>query len=218
VTATDEEEQHGERVGARLLSEPFSSRPVGRQRCRGSFAAVVSCPSTQTTASRREEEQIAAEAAFDGIYVMRTSVPGAELKAPDVVRAYKQLKDVERVFRTLKGRLELRPIHHRLEQRVKAHVFLCLLSDYLAWHLREDWKPLLFDDEPPPTQPDPVAKASRSTAAQRKTQTKRTTAGEPCHSARRALDPRPKHDPPAGHRRQLRAAHTTHTHPGPSSS
>jgi Transposase DDE domain len=181
-------------------------------------AAVVSCASTQTTASRSTEEQIAAEAALDGISVMRTSVPGAELKAPDVVRAYKQRKEVERVLCTLKGRLELRPIHHRLEQRVKAHVFLCLLSYYLAWHLREDWKPLLFDDEQPPTQPDPVAKASRSTAAKCKTQTKRTTAGEPCHSAHRALDPRPKHDPPAGHRRQLRAAHTTHTHPGPSSS
>jgi hypothetical protein len=83
----------------------------------------------------------------------------------------------------LKGRLELRPIHHRLEQRVKAHVFLCMLSYYLAWHLRQAWKPLLFDDAQPPTQPDPVAKASRSTAAKRKTQAKRTvTAGEPCHS------------------------------------
>jgi transposase len=81
---------------------------------------------------RRKQEQIAAEAALDGIYVLRTSVPGAELEAPDVVRAYKQLKEVERAFRTLKGRLELRPVHHRLEQRVKAHVFLCMLSYYLA--------------------------------------------------------------------------------------
>ena len=133
-------------------------------------------------ASRRKQEQIAAEAALDGVYVLRTSVPGAELEAPDVVRAYKQLKEVERAFRTFKGRLELRAIHHRLEQRVKTHVFLCMLSYYLAWHLRRAWKPLLFDDEQPPTQPDPVAKASRSTAAKRKTQTKRTTAGEPCHS------------------------------------
>jgi Transposase DDE domain len=125
---------------------------------------------------------MAAEAALDGIYVLRTSVPGAELEAPDVVRAYKQLKEVERAFGTLKGRLELRAIHHRLGQRVKAHVFHWMLSYYLAWHLREAWKPLLFDDEQPPTQPDPVAKASRSTAAKRKTQTKRTTAGEPCHS------------------------------------
>jgi hypothetical protein len=134
---------------------------------------------TATGASRSRSP---AEAALDGVYVLRTSVPGAELKAPDVVRADKQLKEVERAFRTLNGRLELRPTHHQLEQRVKAHVFLCMLSYYLAWHLRQAWKPLLFDDEQPPTQPDPVAKASRSTAAKRKTQTKRTTAGEPCHS------------------------------------
>jgi transposase len=80
----------------------------------------------------RKQEQIAAEAALDGIYALRTSVPEHELAAPEVVRAYKQLKEVERVFRTLKGPLELRPIHHRLEDRVRAHVFLCLLSYYLA--------------------------------------------------------------------------------------
>jgi hypothetical protein len=83
-------------------------------------AAAVSCTSTQTTASRRKQEQIAAEAALGGIYVLRTSVPGAELEAPEVVRAYKQLKEVERAFRTFKARLELRAIHHRLEQRVRA--------------------------------------------------------------------------------------------------
>src|SRR5262249_16940421 len=83
----------------------------------------------------RKQEQTPTEAARDGIYVPRTSVAASELAAPDVVRAYKQLKEVERAFRTLKGPLELRPIHHRLEDRVKAHVFLCLLSYYLAWHL-----------------------------------------------------------------------------------
>lgn len=130
----------------------------------------------------RKQEQIGAEAALDGIYVLRTSVPEGELDAPDVVRAYKQLKEVERAFRTLKGPLELRPIHHRLEDRVKAHVFLCMLAYYLAWHLRQAWKPLLFDDEQPPTQPDPVAKARRSPQAERKAQSKRTTTGERCHS------------------------------------
>jgi transposase len=99
-----------------------------------------------------------------------------------VVRSYKQLKEVERAFRTLKGPLELRPIHHRLEDRVKAHVFLCMIAYYLAWHLRQAWKPLLFDDEQPPQQPDPVAKATRSKAAERKAQTKHTTTGERCHS------------------------------------
>jgi transposase len=131
---------------------------------------------------RRNHEQIEAEAALDGIYVLRTTVPESELQAPDVVRAYKQLKEVERAFRTLKGPLELRPIHHRLEDRVKAHVFLCMLAYYLAWHLRQALKPLLFDDERPPPQPDPVAKATRSSAAQRKARTKRTHSGERCHS------------------------------------
>jgi hypothetical protein len=130
----------------------------------------------------RKQEQIKAEAALDGVYVLRTSVPENELEAPDVVRAYKQLKEVERAFRELKGPLELRPIYHRLEQRVRAHVFLCMLAYYLAWHLREAWAELIFTDERPPTQADPVAKASRSAAATRKAQTKRTTAGEPCHS------------------------------------
>jgi Transposase DDE domain len=131
---------------------------------------------------QRKQEQIAAEAALDGIYVLRTSVPDCELETSEVVRAYKQLKEVEKAFRTLKGPLELRPIHHRLEDRVKAHVFLCMLSYYLTWHLRQAWKPLLFDDEHPAGQPDPVAKARRSEQAERKARTKRTPAGEPCHS------------------------------------
>jgi transposase len=131
---------------------------------------------------RRKREQIEAEAALDGIYVLRTSASAQALAAPDVVRAYKQLKEVERGFGTLKGPLELRPIHHRLEDRVRAHVFLCTLAYYLSWHLRRALKPLLFDDEEPPERPDPVAKASRSQSAERKAQTKRTAAGEPCHS------------------------------------
>ena len=136
----------------------------------------------------RKQEQIAAEAALDGIYVLRTSVAESELRAPEVVRAYKQLKEVERAFRTLKGPLELRPIHHRLEERVRAHVFLCMLSYYLAWHLRQAWKPLLFDDEQPPTRPDPVAKARRSAQAEQKARRKRTATGEPCHSLSTLLD------------------------------
>ena len=136
---------------------------------------------------QRKQEQIEQEAALDGIYLLRTSVPESELEAPEVVRAYKQLKEVERGFRTLKGPLELRPIHHRLEDRVRAHVFLCMLAYYLSWHLRRAWKPLLFDDEQPPRRPDPVAKASRSQQAKRKAQSKRTAAGEPCHSLQTLL-------------------------------
>jgi len=132
---------------------------------------------------RRREEQIAAEAALDGFYVLRTNVPAEELSGPEVVRSYKALAQAERAFRTLKGpELELRPIHHRLEQRVRAHAFLCLLAYYLEWHLRRAWAELLFDDERPPFPEDPVAKRERSPAARRKASTKRTSAGEPCHS------------------------------------
>jgi hypothetical protein len=130
----------------------------------------------------RKSEQIEREAALDGVYVLRTSVATEQLQTAEVVRSYKQLKEVERGFRTLKGPLEIRPIHHRLEDRVKAHVFLCMLAYHLTWHLRQAWKPLLFDDEHPPRPTDPVAKATRSASAQRKATTKHTTTGEPCHS------------------------------------
>src|SRR5919109_1040138 len=138
---------------------------------------------TDTSLSfRRKTEQIAEEAALDGIYVLRTSVSAETLASPEVVRSYKQLKEVERAFRSFKGPLELRPIHHRLEDRVRAHVFLCMLAYYLEWHLRRAWGELTFTDEYPPLPPDPVAKASRSQAAERKARTKRTTSGQPCHS------------------------------------
>jgi hypothetical protein len=128
---------------------------------------------TDTSLSyQRKTEQIAAEAALDGFYVLRTSVSAQTLPTAEVVRAYKGLE------------LEIRPIHHRLEDRVRAHVLLCMLAYYLTWHLRQAWAPLLFKDEHPPTAPDPVAKAARSPTAQRKAQTKRTTSGEPCHSYR----------------------------------
>lgn len=136
---------------------------------------------------QRKSEQIAAEAALDGIYVLRTSVPHDQLEAAAVVRSYKQLQQVERAFRTLKGPLQVRPIHHHLEHRVRAHVFLCMLAYYLAWHLRAAWKPLLFDDEQAAPATDPVAKAAPSPAARRKAQSKRTAEGEPCHSLQTLL-------------------------------
>ena len=156
-----------------------------RWRVRKHFQVAI----TDTSfAFERKTEQIEAEAALDGIYVLRTSVTAAALDATDVVRAYKQLKEVEKAFRTLKGPLELRPIHHRLEDRVRAHVFLCMLAYYLAWHLRQAWKPLLFDDEQPPLQTDPVAKARRSPQAEQKARSKRTITGERCHSLPTLLD------------------------------
>jgi transposase len=139
-------------------------------------------------AYRRNEARIAEEAALDGFYVLRTSVSAEELPGPEVVRSYKALAQAERAFRTLKGpELELRPIHHRLEQRVRAHAFLCLLAYYLEWHLRRAWAELLFDDEHPPLPADPVAKAERSLEAKRKASTQRTSTGETCHSFRSLL-------------------------------
>lgn len=136
----------------------------------------------------RKTEQIQAEAALDGIYILRTSLTENEISTGDVVRSYKNLEQAERAFKTFKGpELQIRPIHHHLETRVRAHVFLCMLAYYLTWHLKQAWAPLLFKDEDPPTSTDPVAKATRSAGAQRKAQTKRTTTGEPCHSYKSLL-------------------------------
>jgi hypothetical protein len=137
---------------------------------------------------QRKHEQIASEAALDGIYVLRTSVSEQRLDSPDVVRAYKQLKEVEKGFRALKGSdLQIRPIHHRLERRVRAHIFLCMLAYYLEWHLRAAWRELTFTDEHPPERPDPVSKATRSPSAAAKAHTKCTPAGHPAHTFRSLL-------------------------------
>jgi len=136
----------------------------------------------------RKSAQIQAESDLDGIYVLRTGAPAQTLATDEIVRSYKGLKEVERAFGTLKGpELQIRPIHHRLEDRVRAHVLLCMLAYYLTWHLRAAWAPLIFKDDQPPIATDPVAKATRSRAAQRKAQTKRTDTGEPCHSYRSLL-------------------------------
>jgi transposase len=134
----------------------------------------------------RDTARIAEEAALDGFYILRTSL--TDLPAGDVVRAYKNLEQAERAFGSLKGPdLQIRPIHHHLETRVRAHVLICMLAYYLTWHLKAAWKPLLFTDEDRPVTPDPVAKAVRSPAAQQKAQTKRTATNEPAHSYRTLL-------------------------------
>jgi hypothetical protein len=139
-------------------------------------------------AYQRKTEQIAAEQALDGIYVLRTSLAAERLDCADIVRAYKDLQHVEQAFAVLKGpELQIRPIHHRLEHRVRAHVFMCMLALYLERHLRDAWAELTFQDELPPYRADPVAKASRSAAADHKAATKRTTAGQPAHSFRSLL-------------------------------
>ncbi|MGO9971607.1 MAG: IS1634 family transposase [Solirubrobacteraceae bacterium] len=139
---------------------------------------------TDTTFTyQRKTEQINEEAALDGFYILRTSLSAQTLAQEDVVRAYKNLEQAERAFGSFKGPdLQIRPIHHHLEDRVRAHVLICMLSYYLTWHLKTAWKPLTFTDEQRPVDPDPVAKAVRSPQAQRKAQSKHTTTGEPCHS------------------------------------
>ena len=137
----------------------------------------------------RRQDQIDAEAALDGFYVLRTPLPAAELDGPGVVAAYKNLKHVERDFRHIKSDdLDLRPIWHRLEERVKAHVLICMLACYLTWHLRRAWAPLTFTDEHPPAADNPVAPARRSPDAQAKASSQHDAAGRPYRSFRGLLD------------------------------
>jgi hypothetical protein len=136
---------------------------------------------------QRDEEAIAAEAALDGIYIVRTSLPVDTWTGPQTVGAYKGLAVAERAFRSLKTvDLKVRPIHHRLADRVRAHVLLCMLAYYVEWHLRQAWAPLLFDDDDPVAaairRRSVVAPAQRSPRAQRKARTKRTAEEQPVHS------------------------------------
>ena len=136
-------------------------------------------------AFQRKHDSIAAEAALDGIYIIRTSVPAAQMEGADCVRHYKSLANVERAFRSLKTiDLKVRPIHHRLADRVRTHIFLCLLAYYVEWHLREAWRELMFadaDQEAKATR-DPVAPAKRSKAALAKVASKRLDDDTPAHS------------------------------------
>jgi hypothetical protein len=137
----------------------------------------------------RRQDQISAEAALDGFYVLRTPVPASDLDAPGVVAAYKNLKYVERDFRHIKSDdLDLRPVFHRLEERVKAHVLICMLACYLAWHLRKAWAPLTFTDQDPPAPDNPVTPARRSAAAQAKASAQHDPAGRPYRSFRSLLE------------------------------
>jgi len=137
----------------------------------------------------RNQAAIDAEAALDGIYVLRTSVDADTLDAAGVVAGYKKLANVERDFRIIKtDDLDLRPIYHRLDQRVRAHVLICLLACYLAWHLRKAWAPLTFTDQHPPARENPVAPAQRSPQAKSKAAHKRDANATPLRSFRGLLD------------------------------
>jgi hypothetical protein len=136
----------------------------------------------------RRQAQITAEAALDGIYVLRTPVPADRLDAPATVAAYKSLSHVEADFRSLKTiDLQLRPIHHYLSGRVRAHVLICMLACYLTWHLRAALAELTYTDEHPPTRDNPVAPATRSEAAARKVGRHHDHTGAPLHSFRGLL-------------------------------
>ena len=137
------------------------------------------------------EEDVLAEAALDGIYVIRTSVGEQEMDSAKAVRSYKQLSQVERAFRTIKTiDLNVRPIHHRHEERVRSHIFLCLLAYYIEWHMREAWRSLLFADEDQAAKAtrDPVAPARRSAAAEQKVADHKLLDGTQAHSFRTLME------------------------------
>ena len=136
---------------------------------------------------RRKEAEIAAEAAPGGVYVIRTSLPAKAIGAAEAVSAYKSLSQVERAFRSLKtAGLDIRPIYHWLADRVRAHVFLCMLAYYVEWDMRRKLAPMLFDDEDKEaalaSRPSPVAKAPRPDRAKAKDALKLTADGQPVHS------------------------------------
>jgi transposase len=138
-----------------------------------------------TLAWSRKADSIAAEAAQDGLYIIRTSLKAEQMDSASCVRSYKSLAQVERAFRSMKTmELKVRPIHHRLESRVRAHIFLCMLAYYVEWHMREAWRELMFADteqEAKATR-DPVAPAQRSESAQHKARTHVLPSGRPAHS------------------------------------
>jgi len=137
---------------------------------------------------QRKTEQITAEAALDGFYVIRTTSHHPTLTSPAVVRAYKQLKIAERAFKTIKDTLEIRPIRHHLEDRVRAHAFLCMLAYYVSFELRTRLTPLLFDDETPRAPTDPISPAERSPNAKAKAGSARTEHAYPAHTLPDLLD------------------------------
>jgi hypothetical protein len=145
---------------------------------------------TDTTFTyHRDTAGIDAEAELDGIYVLRTSVDPNTLDPAAVVESYKNLANVERDFRIIKtDDLDLRPIHHRLDERVRAHVLICLLACYLVWHLRKTWAPMTYTDEHPPQRDNPVAAAQRSPEADAKASRKHDADGNPLRSFRGLLD------------------------------
>jgi hypothetical protein len=159
---------------------------LGRRKVAKHFRLTIS---EETLSFVRNEAAITAEAALDGFYVLRTSVPANDLDAGAAVLAYKSLAQVERAFRSLKSiDLDIRPVHHRLAGRVRAHVFLCMLAYYVQWHMRRKLASLLFEDHDRPAaaaaRTSPVASAQVSAAARAKARARKTEDGKPVHSFR----------------------------------
>ena len=182
ITAATQRERNPLRGKARIALRVGGV--LGRYKMRKHFRLTIEETSFSFT---RDDASIAREAALDGIYVIRTSVAGAELAADSAVAAYKRLAQVERAFRSLKSvDLKVRPIHHRLEERVRAHVLLCMLAYYVEWHMRQALAPMLFDEDDPAAaaaaRPSVVAPAQRSPHAQRKASSKLAADDTPLHS------------------------------------
>jgi len=177
-----------------LRGEQRIARRVGRIIDHFHMAKHFEITITDTALTwRRKDEAITAEAALDGLYVIRTSLSAAQLDGPAAVAAYKSLAHVERAFRSIKTvDLQVRPVFHYNTQRVRAHVFLCMLAYYVEWHMRERLKPMLFDDEcldeASASRASPVVKAVRSEHAKAKDASKRTDDGLPVHSFRTLLE------------------------------
>jgi hypothetical protein len=150
---------------------------IGKYKMAKHFEVTIT---DHSLAVERRQAQIEDEARLDGIYVIRTPVPEPDLGTADAVTAYKNLKYVERDFRHIKSDdLDLRPVFHRLEKRVKGHVLICMLAAYLTWHLRQAWAPLTYTDEDPPAQANPVTPAKRSAAAEVKASRQHDEHGRP---------------------------------------
>jgi Transposase DDE domain len=172
VASVNADRLHGaDQIGVKL-GKIINKHKVGKH-----FITTVT---DETFSYRRDEDKITAEAALDGIYVIRTGLGDEKLDQVGVIRAYKKLAHIERDFRRIKSDdLALRPVRHYTADRIKAHIFICMLASYLTWHLRKTLAPLTFTDESIPLGDDPVAPAQRSKAAAIKDTTKTTPDGLP---------------------------------------
>jgi len=177
--------EHGRLVGAEKIGLRLG-KVINKRKMAKHFEVVITDTTLVVT---KRQASLDAEAALDGIYVLRTTIDEHEMDTAGVVSAYKDLAKVERDFRHIKvDDIDLRPIHHRLEARVRSHVFICMLAAYLVWHLREALAPLTFTDEEPPERDNPVAPAVRSTGAKAKAARKRNGDGTDVRSFRGLLD------------------------------